>query len=1492
MRPQWNMNIMNDMPCIIFVYIKDTCHQLPLDSSTTLTIGSAKRNTLFLPDSGLADAHFSFVSQKDSVTLTAKSGVYSKGTEITETAVSIGDVFTCGEVSVYICPKQSDYEQAVSLSENREFLIGRSKECTIRFSNKRVSSRHARIVFESGKYKLVDLDSKNHTFVNGRRISTHYLKDGDIVSIAYYSIVFENGELSFLNMGGDLSLNPAGTDIVRRYPFFRRSPRLGVSHDIRPIEVQMPPGIGEKPHVNWFLVFLPPLVMTGVSVASMILSAGSLMTLLYMVPMSLVTLLTTVISYFAQVRKYKREKKKKLKSYEEYMCEVVDDAKAAYGRQLASANNANPDTEYCYDIVSNRMRRMWERSAVDEDFLEVRLGKGSLPLEKEILFPKTPVGEDVSPQLQRLMCALEPMSRVSDIAVTLPVKQAGMVGVVGNRQVGIKALQNMVVQLVTNHSYAEVKLAVIANERDYAEWAWTRWLPHTWDSNRQLRFVSADKKQALELIGYFEEMLKKRMNTAGYDKNQDSFMLPYIVFIITDFSVTEGRDFLRLLAAADMTVGVSAFLLFESLNKLPKECDWFIELNHSGGSVYSRADSTEKTAFTLDAFSEYEKFARAMAPVRDRSAAQNTSLPSLVTFFQGYGIENADELRILHQWRIAKPYQSLAVPIGTKENGKPFLFDIHEKAHGPHGLVAGTTGSGKSEVLQTYILSMCVNFAPQDVSFVLIDFKGTGLVGALKGLPHIAGVITDIDENIQRNLFSLEAEIERRKKLFAAVSSEEKKIQDIYEYQKEYYNGHLPEPLSHLIVVIDEFTELKSKFPDFMAAVDRASRVGRTLGIHLILATQKPGGSVSDEIKANSNFKWCLRVKEGESKEVLGRLDAERIPQEYPGRAYIQIGNNEIFELVQTYYSGADIRTKDTADQIRVSFVNPMGIRETVKTGERTQSAEQGKELLALVKYISGEVRSEAGNPEEIPVQAPEEVSAAMPRGSFGGISTARKIWEDSLPRRITLSDIPDLQSHPMLSAVIGIADDPHHQRQYPCEIDFGEDGHIIIYGAPGTGKTILLQTIVMSLAERYTPDEVNIYVMDFGSWSMKNLQALPHIGGVANGNESEKIMNLARMLTESLDKRKNLFAQIGAGSLETYRQASGRELPAIVVIVDNFAPIREMYLEIENIFVRLSREGSGFGIFLVITAASLSGSIGYHLSQNFKQALALRMTEKADYREIVGDTEGLEPAKIPGRGLVRGKPPMEFQTAVAVPAENDIAYVLNLKTRCREIADGWKGALPQEIPVMPEVVLFRHIRDNFSGRIVIGLSEGEIAPVTFPDDNRLTLISGIEESGKTNMLRVISKQLAKAQQVVVVNANLDADAEKKITDSIRRASAGEKLALFIDDFPNWLSDAGYDTTDALEGLIRDIKNNSFSLYAAGDAADLLQDGTGIVSKMIRSGRSILLGGSFHEHSSQFEVGNISYSQQDEQMPRSYGYLIQRKKAVLFKAIFVEDGAV
>jgi S-DNA-T family DNA segregation ATPase FtsK/SpoIIIE len=1254
--------------------------------------------------------------------------------------------------------------------------------------------------------------------------------------------------------------------LIQNYPVFQRSPRISSGDGSRKIVVQLPPMSNEKPQINWLVVFLPPLVMIGVSILAMVLSGGGLTTMLFMIPMTVMTLLTTIISYVTQRRKWQKKSDKLYNAYNEYLAQLDNDIGNLYKMQLSAVNTANPETAYCLDIVKEQMRRLWERSHSDSDFLAVRLGKGELPLSSEITLPATNIGDDINTFIVEAQKIKDKYAIVKDIAITLPLKEVCTVGFIGSRDTVIKTVSNSLVQLATHQSYTDLNIVLLTSEKEWEHFSWIRWLPHVWNNTRTVRFTSSSKAQATELLDHFENVLKQRLETVVSNRSDD-VILPYLLFVVTDPALVENNKFLNLISMNNPNMGVGAFLLFDRLERLPKECNCLVELSGSDGSEYTRSNSLNRYSFMLDSFNSYDCFSRFMAPIRDTGSTQSGLLPASVTFFEGYGISQADDIDVLHKWKTSNPNKTLGTQIGTGETGKPFIFDIHEKAHGSHGLVAGTTRAGKSEVLQTWILSMCVNYSPQYVSFVIIDFKGENLAASLKRLPHIAGIISNIGENIQRNMISLYSELGRREKLFKNISTDTMKIGEIYEYHEAYMNGRLSETLPYLFIIVDEFAILKNQYPEFMKSLEEIATKGRYVGIRLLLATQQPDAVVTDAIRTNSKFKWCLKVaSESDSKAVIGKPDAVSITN--PGRAYIQVGNNEVFELVQTYYSGAIINSENNEERpVAVSFIDSVGRRDTVSLKNPFVDSGQEKELMALVRHISEAHRS-------------------------SGLPIVRKVWEDNLPNRLYLSDLPKQKSSGYLSAFIGVSDDPKNQSQYATEIDFVNDGNIIVYGKSRAGKTVLLQTIMVSLAEQYNPNEVNAYIMDFGKGDMKKmLEMLPHIGGIANGNEEEKIFNLVKMLTDILNQRKTLFAQVSASDLEIYRRITKEIMPAIIILIDNFAPIREAYPDIENVLIKLTREGSGCGIYFAVTATSLSGNISFNLSQNFAQKLSLRMIEKADYRDIVGNAEGLEPADVAGRGLVSGKSStMEFQTALAVAASDDVEYSEKIKKRCEQIASQWQGDLPCEIPVMPDIVLPAHVKSHPSGSIAIGLFADDITPVCLTD-SRIVLISGTESSGKTNMLRVFAKHYSDDENgVYLVSAKNEDNAAERISKAISKAVDGESIVLIVDDITSWLFDSDYDATDPLENLIGDKRNNKFTLIAAGDASDISRSGHSVIQKMIASGASILLGGCFNDHYSQFEANNLGYSKENEQLEPHCGYYIQKRKAVMFKAVYVGGG--
>lgn len=428
-----------------------------------------------------------------------------------------------------------------------------------------------------------------------------------------------------------------------------------------------------------------------------------------------------------------------------------------------------------------------------------------------------------------------------------------------------------------------------------------------------------------------------------------------------------------------------------------------------------------------------------------------------------YGVQHPEELKIRERWRNGQSHKSLAVPLGLRAAGDILSLNLHEKAHGPHGLVAGTTGSGKSETIQSYILSLAVNFHPHEVGVLLIDYKGGGMANMFRDLPHLLGTITNLDgSESMRALASVKAELARRQRVFSIYG-----VNHINGYMELFKTGEAKEPIPHLFIISDEFAELKKEQPEFMKELVSAARIGRSLGVHLILATQKPTGVVDDQIWSNSKFKLCLKVQnEGDSKEVLKTPDAASIT--LPGRAYLQVGNNEIYELFQSAWSGAvyiEEKEKDVTLDERIYKVNEIGQGELINqdlSGKKAEKKAVKTQLEVIIEHIKKVYESE----KQIPVKKP---------------------WLPPLQNMI-VSPYAKEEKHPPnkwgwvnLNISIGKMDIPELQSQKECNIDFFKEGNLLFVASSGYGKTIFLTTILMSLAKLNDVDFLNFYILDYG---------------------------------------------------------------------------------------------------------------------------------------------------------------------------------------------------------------------------------------------------------------------------------------------------------------------------------------------------------------------------------------------------------------------------
>ena len=588
-------------------------------------------------------------------------------------------------------------------------------------------------------------------------------------------------------------------------------------------------------------------------------------------------------------------------------------------------------------------------------------------------------------------------------------------------------------------------------------------------------------------------------------------------------------------------------------------------------------------------------------------------------------------MNIASHWNSNTSNKSLAAPIGIMAGGDRFYLDIHEKYHGCHGLVAGTTGSGKSEFLQAYILSMMINYSPKEVAFVLVDFKGGDMARPFLNSPHLAATISNLSGNtLYRALVSLEAEVKSRQRIFNESASllGIDKI-DINSYHKYYKEQRLEKALPHLIIVIDEFAQLKTQHPEFMAKLIDVAQVGRSLGIHLILATQKPNGVVDPQIWSNSRFKVCLKVMDKQdSSDMINKPLAAMI--KLPGRAYVQVGYDEIFELIQSGYSGAEYIPQNAfidEESITVSMLNGPAerIREAkdIIRGEKTDLT-QLEAIMKTMARLGRELKAEA-----------------------------KKLWLNPLPEQLRLETLHDDSSY-FGSVVCGTLDLPHVQKQINYEINFIKDGHLAIYGSTGTGKTTLIHTIFYAMAVKNSPSTFNSFIIDFNGGSLISLSKMPHCVQYLTDESEAKVNKALKVIEQIISERRAKFVEANCAGYESYLETGNQDMPIILVVIDNYASFREKMYKCEELVVQNIAAARACGIYFIITGSS-KGAIYYKVIDHISNIIVFNMNDTGSYRDILNIRIPVFPENIKGRGLVvHNKIVAEMQVALPFDTESE----------------------------------------------------------------------------------------------------------------------------------------------------------------------------------------------------------------------------------------------
>jgi S-DNA-T family DNA segregation ATPase FtsK/SpoIIIE len=964
-----------------------------------------------------------------------------------------------------------------------------------------------------------------------------------------------------------------------------------------------------------------------------------------MLVMSGFSVLASVVGRLAMRKEARRRTEEAMSLYAAVIAERRAELDHMRREQQRIRTAVDPDMEAVLARACGRDPRLWERRPDDADFLCARLGTGCLPSTVTVsaTHPDLP-----DPRLAEAHALEVEYANVPQVPVTVNLRD-GPLGIAGPSQERIALARALICHIAAHHAPTEVYLLALHSSEAIAGWRWLRWLPHTHALDNDLAFptLAADEASACAVCdGLVDELYRRRNQRYALQQDGREPRWPWLVVVAAEVGCVRDDPAIQLLLSPEARhLNATALFLVDEVSDVPAGCQGIGEVAAGGALITSRAGARGGVAVCRSDQADVDlcdRLARSLAPLHVRTMRPDADLPTSVRLLDLLGTEDIAAIDVASRWNPRDSAHALHVPIGLRQGWQPLCLDLKHTGHGPHGLVAGTTGSGKSELLQTLVVALALTHHPHDVGFVLVDFKGGGAFSVLVDLPHVQGLVTDLGPDLAgRALVSLRAEMNRRKRLFSDAG-----VNDIAAYQQLHRQGRVIEPLPRLVVIVDEFAELVADLPDFIEGLIGVARIGRSLGVHLILATQSPAGVIKQQIWANARFRICLRAESRqESLEMLHRPDAAALPR-VPGRGYLQVGNDEIFDLFQVARVAGRYRAKssigsESSARVMVSRISPLSRPVGLVSGE---TEERWKEV---------EPRSDIELVVERLARAADEM----------GIDKLPSPWPDPLPAYVALPDLlrrvnrarwdgarwpPARDSDGGPVAVLGLLDDPAHQRQVPLLFDLGQqDGHLIVIGAPGSGKSLWLRTLVIGLAHAYPPDAVQFHLLAFAGSSLRLFESLPHVGVVLAPLDDERVHRLLYCLLGTLDERKRLCSDAGLEGIKALRASRfGASTPSVVVVIDGIAMFRNLFQDEMVRLTRLIREGGPYGLHVVLIG-DRAGDIPLAISSVVARRMALRLADAGDYAAVLGASVRLQQNRRlpPGRGLMNHSL-LVFQTA------------------------------------------------------------------------------------------------------------------------------------------------------------------------------------------------------------------------------------------------------
>ncbi|WP_413316914.1 FtsK/SpoIIIE domain-containing protein [Agrococcus sp. 1P02AA] len=1218
--------------------------------------------------------------------------------------------------------------QEFSLAKGH-WRIGRDAANDIVLDDPLVSKRHARV--EVGAHvELVDLGSSNGIMVDGDLVMRltvipgQPFTIGDSDFVVYFADAFDaSGEDPVLERGGAL--------------MFNRSPRVEPRF---PGEALKPPTLPKE--ITDKLFPWPMLVAP-------LLMAGALYALTGRVRSILIAFMTPLMflgNFINNKRQFGQKQKIEIQLFEKQY-EALEER--FYREQPIEVGVRNQEAPPVAEVFEHAMRlgpMLWTRRPEHWNFLGVRLGSCRDESRLTIRERTEEEGSGLPQYMDRVDRLRERFQFVDDVPAFETLKDAGSIGIAGTKGMAADALRGLAVQLFGLHAPNEVVAVAMCDPDWTPELDWLKWLPHTTSETSPFKDLPlADSAPTgAALLNALEEYVMQRTKApeprgpmketwtpmeygtdvarAGEAKKPRT-PISVIVIVTGDAPVDRARLTQILERGAD--AGVHGLFVAPTVESLPAACRTFVDVTGgldqaTVGSV--RAGEAKEGVVTEGVSLDYMRmFAKRLAPVVDSSIviSDNSDIPGSVTLLSLVGDEVAeDPIAVVDRWRQnstiidrsgaqlprLKRAGNLRAVMGQ---GASDVMTLDLRTQGPHALVGGTTGAGKSEFLQAWVLGMAAAHSPDRVTFLFVDYKGGSAFADCVELPHCVGLVTDLSPHlVRRALTSLKAELHHREHLF-----NRKKAKDLLELEKRQD----PETPPALVLVIDEFAALAKEVPDFVDGVVDIAQRGRSLGIHLIMATQRPAGVIKDNLRANTNLRVALRMAdESDSRDVVDDTVAASFDPSIPGRGIAKTGPGRLVPFQSAYAGGWSSKDEVVAAEVRVAELRFGSI--TVWEIQRAAESE-----------------SESHDVDLGPNDQKRIVQSLIAASAHAAIPAPRRPWLDDLPTCIDIASLPIEGDSKVL---LGLADLPERQQQLPIYFEPDKDGSMIVFGSSGSGKSAALKTIAAAAGMRPELGRAEVYGLDFGSGALLAIARLPHVGSIIEGDDAERIQRLLRSLDREMDRRSRAFAAAEASNISEFRSIAEPSASRIFVLVDNFAEFRKDW-EISSarspfyrMFMRILTEGRALGVHAVITAdraAALSGSVTSAISRK----IVLRLADANGYLYLGVPRDVLDESSPAGRALLDGA---ETQLVIIGGTSNTAEQARHLD----ELGAGLRarGAVDvEEIGALPVEVRQDEMPPTVDGMPVFGVAEDTLGPRGFEPMGTFAIV-GPPQSGRTNGLR------------------------------------------------------------------------------------------------------------------------------------------------------------